>query len=133
MKIGVKGAGSSNGVHKSGHGLGVERHHMKLLCFGLQELLELPTLISLLQPRKVRGSRGNEPHRAFLGVPRLVAHGIEERHQRIIFNCRRLGQRLGKPTILAAGLHLGFERVYFGPQLWGQTIGCIYDNHNVVK
>ena len=52
----------------------------------MQELFELPLAALLLQARDMGRSRRNDTHVPQAAVPRLVAHGIEERGEGILLN-----------------------------------------------
>ena len=95
----------SNGILR--HRGGVEFLNLELLYLGLQELLELvlglgPHL-GHFQPNQM-GRRGrNEPNLPQLGIPRHFAHGVVERHERMVL------VRLGEAPILFTLLKLGFD------------------------
>jgi hypothetical protein len=69
-----------------GHGSWIEFRHPKIMGLGLQELFELPLAIGPLQARDMGRSRRNDTHVPQAAVPRLVAHGIEKRGERILLN-----------------------------------------------
>jgi len=70
-----------------GHRGRIEGNDFKVLCLGLEELFVLPfAIIMVLQTRNMLRVGRNEPHKTLATIPRLVAHGIEERGERVILH-----------------------------------------------
>ena len=66
----------------------------------LEELFELPlgSLGLEFEAHDMSRGRRNEPHRALATIPRLVAHGIEERGEGILRNLLGSWKPLGETT-----------------------------------
>lgn len=103
-----------------GHGSWIEFRHPKIMGLGLQELFELPLAIGPLQARDMGRSRRNDTHVPQAAVPRLVAHGIEKRGERILLNLLGSWKPFGKAALAVTLLKFGPN----GPTKRFDSIDC---------
>ena len=90
----------------------------------MQELFELPLAALLLQARDMGRSRRNDPHVPQAAIPRLVAHGIEKRGERILLHLLGSGKPFGEAALAVTLLKFGPN----GPTKRSDSINC---NHTL--